>query len=626
MSLVKPEAPNPRDAEAIVAQQQGEIVTIANTGVEKMSACGQAGVKMPELGLGWHLFLTANECFFTNASNQVRAIKTDKPKDVDHDPLNNKKYFSHVANLHHNTADELRWHFKTNAQKPIPLRLEVEFEHKAGQGAPDGPKAEFEVSLHRHTESGQKPLVCVKAAPTWAHGRLAISLEVPGVDNGLYQVTIRPTQNATAAKTFSVVRAVVRQRSKLFVIRERWRPDACHLKFNCSKLAPNADVDAWVYTVQKLAGDTVYIALTTPFGYVGILIDQDGKTKLTEGLNFSLWGHKRNTEEPPLHQLPHFLCIEHPTAEFGTYGHEGHGVKVKKAPNTWSHNETQAYTFALTTRPDLGQVFPDGRLHAFTVSVWDEKSKQFRQFADARFFSKPEQDQHCTNLVLKGFVESAGAEDRNRTGDSRRAVMFSGCVHERVSDTWHEIDQLLIPKDGPSDKFRHVRPARRCFAAGMGGVLQNRQRPADRWASLQNPYSIKGADDSNESPGTPSHVPEFVAHLHQIWKPVMHPEILSCTVKNEQVTFSIKIPNTAQQNRVHLFAGHQDGMALEHKWPVTHVVKKKIFAPGVHDVHVPLTLFKSLGRANDLVVRVLVRNEFRQVWSGDGFKLAHASL
>jgi hypothetical protein len=604
-AFVKPNPLDQDDAQAIVAQQEGALVTVRNTGVGDTTARGQVAVN--PVG---RLFLTANEGFFTNASTDVRAVITAQPKDLDDDPLNNNKYFSRVEQLHNATKDELRWHFKSTAQKPMPLHLHVVFDHEEGQHAPQGPQAEFKVLLHRYTESGQKLLVCEhKAAPTWAHGRLGLSFEVPSVEKGLFQVAIHPTLNAVAAETFSVVRAVVEQQSKLIVIRERWRPEACHLNFKCSELAPNADVDAWVFTVQKLAGDTAYIAITTPFGYVGILINQDGKVELKDGLNFSLWGHKRNTPEPPLHQLPHILCIEDPKAKFGTFGHEGHGVKVKDFPHLWSDNTTQAYTFALTTEPDQDHEFEDGRLHAFTVSVWDENSqpKQFRRFAEARFFT--ELHPHHVNLMLRGFVEVAGAADRNRTGDSRRVVKFTGCAHERLSNTWREIDQILIPKDGPSNKFRQVRKAR-YFAAGMGGVLQNKQRSNDRWARL---------------PGTPSQVPEFVAHLNEIWKPVVYPEIRNCTIKNETVTFSIKIPDTAQENRVYLFAGRQDGMSLANKWPFNHD-SQEIFAPGVREVDVPLKDFNLLTlteprskRANDLVARVLVRNEIRQVWSGVGF-------
>lgn len=126
------------------------------------------------------------------------------------------------------------------------------------------------------------------------------------------------------------------------VLRARWRPAACHAWFSSSTVAAPK---LWVMTTRIAESAKVpsYSPVTTPFGYFGTSFKADGTSSGTA--NFSLWSFSTGKPKPQ-EQWSHMLAAGSSEAEFGSFGHEGSGVKLR---GDWQPfgNDTREVTLAL---------------------------------------------------------------------------------------------------------------------------------------------------------------------------------------------------------------------------------------------------------------------------------------
>jgi hypothetical protein len=628
------------DAQAIVSQQDGPVRTIPVPGASNAATVqAQVGVRTPRRH-GRHLYLTANECFFTSTSGKLRCVPAARPVDLDPDPLNDGRYFQGMRGFR-KIGDEVRWHFVTMAQRRPPARIDIEF------FAPTLPVAKEKhvvgVKIYRCTAHNTQEFVAfldVKLQAMRA-GRLAASLHVEGLTRGYYVLALEPVIFTERTAALVLRRVCVRQRAKLFAVRARWRPEHEPLFFKCSALGVGG-AKAWVISISKDGPGKVFAAMRTPFGYVGLLFDPDGRVTMPEGLNFSMWSQDRGAPDPPVHHMPHFLCIDNGKAKFGRFSHEGSGVKVRNGRwGTWSGNVCRTYTIALTMEEELDHVFADGRLYGFTVSVWDEAAEQFKRFAFGRHFSKK---RLRNGLPLSGFLEVAGPPHRNRSGDAVRRVTVTGVAQDAATGAWHQIDCLKqVPGcAGVSALTYQPGPNLQGFERSIGGVVStsNTDLLSNTWERVPAPTidvehalqdvlgDTESANESEDASGNESddagdpfcRVPSYASQLGSVWAPVAFPSIRSVVLKADGAkVFEVQLPASLGPdsiNRVAIHAGPVDGASLTHLW--THSYSPpNTFSPGVHKITVPAEHVPK----SCLVARVLVQNASTQVWSDDGFDL-----
>lgn len=237
------------------------------------------------------------------------------------------------------------------------------------------------------------------------------------------------------------------------VLRARWRPAACHARFSSSKVAAPK---LWVMTTRIAESAKVpsYSPVTTPFGYFGTSFTADGTSSGTA--NFSLWSFSTGKPKPQ-EQWSHMLAAGSPEAEFGSFGHEGSGVKLR---GDWQPfgNDTREVTLALR-----GEV--SGPWVQWFGYFLDPKTQRFRLYAAAADWNG---DKPMRSLNPGAFVEQPGPPDRERSGDLVRDIQRRGWMLDDKK-RWHTIDTMHPGKDLAAKHWRKT--ADGWFSMGMGGMV-----------------------------------------------------------------------------------------------------------------------------------------------------------
>jgi hypothetical protein len=237
------------------------------------------------------------------------------------------------------------------------------------------------------------------------------------------------------------------------VLRARWRPAACHARFSSSTVAAPK---LWVMTTRIAESAKVpsYSPVTTPFGYFGTSFTADGTSSGTA--NFSLWSFSTGKPKPQ-EQWSHMLAAGSPEAEFGSFGHEGSGVKLR---GDWQPfgNDTREVTLALR-----GEV--SGPWVQWFGYFLDPKTQRFRLYAAAADWNG---DKPMRSLNPGAFVEQPGPPDRERSGDLVRDIQRRGWMLDDKK-RWHTIDTMAAGKGLAAKHWRKTNDG--WFSMGMGGMV-----------------------------------------------------------------------------------------------------------------------------------------------------------
>ncbi|MFT7173049.1 MAG: hypothetical protein ACI9NQ_001269 [Paracoccaceae bacterium] len=196
------------------------------------------------------------------------------------------------------------------------------------------------------------------------------------------------------------------------VLRARWRPAAIHSKF-AAKGCPKPMM--WIFESHSVADGSSYSPMTTSFGYFGATFGADRKA--AGGVNFSMWAlsHKGGKDTlPPLSQMPHLWAVGNPEAEFGGFGHEGSGVKIRN----WTPYEHQPTSVIQALR-----VEKNGPYHTYYGYLFDEQTNQWILYTAGNKVLKPKASSH---LRATAFCEVPGPPQVERTGDQQRVLERRG--------------------------------------------------------------------------------------------------------------------------------------------------------------------------------------------------------
>ncbi len=194
--------------------------------------------------------------------------------------------------------------------------------------------------------------------------------------------------------------------------------------------------------------------LTTPFGYFGTSFKADGTSSGTA--NFSLWSFSTGKPKPQ-EQWSHMLVAGSSEAEFGSFGHEGSGVKLR---GDWQPfgNDTREVTLAL--RGEISGPW----VHWFGYFL-DPKTERFRLYAAAATWNgnKP-----MRSLNPGAFVEQPGPPDRERSGDLVRDIQRRGWMLDEEKK-WHAIDTMDAGKGLAAKQWGKTDEG--WLSMGMGGMV-----------------------------------------------------------------------------------------------------------------------------------------------------------
>ena len=237
------------------------------------------------------------------------------------------------------------------------------------------------------------------------------------------------------------------------VLRARWRPAACHARFSSTTVpAPKL----WVMTtrIAESAKVSSYSPVTTPFGYFGTSFNADGTS--SGGANFSLWSFSAGKPKPQ-EQWSHMLAVGSSDAEFGSFGHEGSGVKLR---GDWQPFGSDTREVTLALRGEVSGPW----IHWFGYFL-DPKTKRFRLYAAAADWNgnKP-----MRSLNPGAFVEQPGPPDRERSGDLVRDIQRRGWMLDDKKQ-WHAIDTMDSGNGLAAKHWRKTNDG--WFSMGMGGMV-----------------------------------------------------------------------------------------------------------------------------------------------------------
>jgi hypothetical protein len=384
------------------------------------------------------LVLTASNGFFDPG---IRASGTARIKDAAGDEIIGPDF----AVLENWTlpGSTMRWHlwFAVSGEIEVKTHLTTTAENAGSSLTISlGENSHKLVTLARRnpTKPQGEPLSFQNARPGWH--TLTIKLDqLKGTEVGKIH---RLELSGPAAKDARLLRA-------------RWRPAACHARFSSSSVA---DPVLWVMTTRTSPKTKVssYSPVTTPFGYFGTGFDAEGIS--SGSANFSLWSYGRG-KPTPQSQWSHLLAAGSPRATFGSFGHEGSGVKVR---GEWKPFGRDSREVTLALRKEVAR--PWIRWYGYYL---DSKTKRFKLYAVAAKWIGDQK--RIPGLNPGAFVEQPGPPQRRRCGDLLRDVHRRGWMLDK-NRQWHVIDTMTTGKgEAIASKHWTITPDG-WFSMGMGGM------------------------------------------------------------------------------------------------------------------------------------------------------------
>ena len=213
----------------------------------------------------------------------------------------------------------------------------------------------------------------------------------------------------------------------LGLLRARWRPAAIHTRYSATDCP---EPTMWIFESRSACDVSSYSPMTTGFGYFGASFGADRKA--AGGVNFSMWAISQKAGKddlPPLADMPHLLATGNPEAEFGGFGHEGAGVKIRNW-TPYSHHPRSVIQ-AL-------RVEKNGIYHTYFGYLFDERAKRWVLYAMGNKVPK----RNARDIVrATSFCEVPGPPQIERTGDLERILERRGWLFDREGKRY-PVDQM----------------------------------------------------------------------------------------------------------------------------------------------------------------------------------------
>ena len=495
------------------------------------------------------LSLTPNEAFFPLLG--LRAEGAGETPDVD--GLNKGQSFATIRRW--DAGDVAEWGLWFS--KPGRLNAQVRIN---GDG-------QFSLSLGN------------QARTVRSGGTLTFTVDAPG-RRSLRLVC----KNGGAAAVFHRILVSGEAASGAAVVRKRWRPAAAHTRFSSSH-EPDS-VRLWVMEMDARPGSLgFYSPVTTPFGYYGPSWNADGT--VNSSFNFSLWSYGRNQPEPPIEQLSHLIAIGHPDAQFGTFGHEGTGVKIRNwDPLEGQQGQTQA--FAL-------RVEPGDTYDTYYSYFYAGRENRWRFFGAGKKFNR---GKPLPTLTVGGFVEVPGPANVQRTGPYERRMRYRGWVMD-LDEHWHPLDRM---HNGNVDRDTNLTHTNRGVTDDHRFFLET-----GGWTFRKPPNS--GNDVVLTAPQPRHQVKYLRSDDVEFLKTVpCGVDVTKLESGGRTATVHFDVRNSGANPEASVYWGTTDGLTFFDRWENSQRVPNLVDGPNT-------LRLDDVDPASRLYVRVFLKNEFGQFWS-----------
>jgi len=360
-------------------------------------------------------------------------------------------------------------------------------------------------------------------------------------------------------------------------VMRRYRANAVHCSWRTASSNP-VEISVHELTI-KTKNLSYYQPITTPFGYTGSTWDKG--TQTFGGYNFSLWSYGANDPVPPFYQESHLIAVG-PGLEFGTYGHEGTGVKPR-GNHPYVGVDTNVQTIAV-------RKVPGEKYDTYWSYYLNPIEGHWELYGCGRKYNK---SGAISYLNTGAFVEVPGAASKARSGHETCETAYRGWQLD-TSGNWHPINSMVGTTGDNNVSFRDWTLVGNKFSMQMGG-----------WGEL----GIAKKTLILDSPDT---TPNYLkgAYLEELYKmPATFVDNAPIEILNKSAKLSYKVTDLGTNASAEIFWGPEEGLTKEDKW----MFKKTIsIQNGVNTVDID-----GLTKNTDYFYRIKIVNNEGIVWSMD---------
>ena len=468
------------------------------------------------------LQLTANECFFDPVGT-LRAVEGPAQTGTDY---NRGTFLTHITKWSVE-SDTILWgvEFKKTGQvKVVPV-----------MGVPSSQAgSEIEVILG---DQKAKFVVTATGSLSLFQNQEELTFSIPQA--GLYVLKFHISKLTTSGMLGDLkgidLKGEAVEEAEVYL--RRWRPLAVHCKWQSSKSPQKVSLSVHENTIMTTDID-MYQPITTPFGYTGSTWDP--KTQTFGGYNFSLWSYGAKDPVPPFYQESHLIAVGEGLT-FGSYGHEGTGVKPR-GPHPYVDIKTNKQVIAVRKEP--------GTLYDTYWSYYlDPVTEHWKLYGCGRKYNK---NNNITYLWTGAFVEVPGPATKQRNGHITREVQYRGWMMD-VDDNWYPVDKMA--QNGNDAKLSYkdwgVSDDGSKFYMQMGGLSS--EAKASDVVELSNP----------------SPLPNYLqgSYLDELYTMPAQMEALEpIAISDNSASLQINVTDQGTNAMAELFYGTAEGLTKEDKW------------------------------------------------------------
>ncbi|SNZ00455.1 DUF3472 domain-containing protein [Flagellimonas pacifica] len=359
-------------------------------------------------------------------------------------------------------------------------------------------------------------------------------------------------------------------------VMRRYRAKAVHCKWEIADADAQIEISVHELTIASKNVD-FYQPITTPFGYTGSTWDKD--TQTFGGYNFSLWSYGANDPIPPIYQESHLVAVG-PGLEFGSYGHEGTGVKPR-GPHPYIGQDTNTQIIAVRMEP--GETY--NTFWSYYLSPIDG---HWKLYGCGKKYNKSGQLKY---LTTGAFVEVPGGAHKVRSGHQVCETHYRGWQRD-VSGNWHPITTMRGTSNVTDLSARDWDVLDNKFSMQMGG-----------WKETGTP---KETLTLNSADPIPNYLQgEYIKELFKMPADFEHEKTTDITSSSAKINFSIS--NLGTNATAHIFWGNEEGLTKEVKW------QNNMEIP-VSDGANTITL-ENLSAAIEYMYRIRITNDQGILWS-----------
>ncbi|MEM9142653.1 MAG: DUF3472 domain-containing protein [Bacteroidota bacterium] len=317
-------------------------------------------------------------------------------------------------------------------------------------------------------------------------------------------------------------------------VMRRYRANAVHCRWATANDAP-VEISVHELTIGTKHMD-FYQPITTPFGYTGSPWSKN--TRSFSGYNFSLWSYGAKEEALPFYQESHLIAVG-PGLVFGSYGHEGTGVKPR-GPHPYERSDTPVQTLAVRMLP--GKVYD-----TYWSYYLDPDDGHWKLYGCGKKFNKTGT---LKGLITGAFVEVPGGAHIKRSGHQVCETLYRGWQRDTLGQ-WHPINTMVGTTGENTISARDWKIKGNQFAMEMGG-----------WAAPGSPKKTLKLEN-------PPPLPYYLkgTYLEELYTmPATFEHRNTTDITSRSVILNLEVTDLGTNTTAKLYWGTKEGLTKEEHW------------------------------------------------------------